>query len=257
MFWLQELKWPEVQNYLQKKDLILLPIGSTEQHGRHAPLGTDSFIAEYLARDAAEITSVLCAPPLYYGWSPQHLILPGTISIDASVLERFLFCEIRSLSKHGFKNFIVINGHRITNLPWMQIGAEMAQSELGVNVVIFDPAYMLKEELRELEMGYIAHSEQFETSQMLYLRPDLIDLTQAVDLPESEASMSEADPAYYGDSLVYVPNTISKMERFATLTGGNSGQPTKSTPELGERLHKHLVKRLVQVIELMNRDELS
>jgi len=257
MAWLHELKWPEVHDYLQEKQTILLPMGSTEQHGRHAPLGTDTFIAEHLAKDAAERAGVLCAPPLYFGWSPQHLILPGTISIEAPVLERLLYCVIRSLAKHGFRNFIVINGHRITNLPWMQIGADMAQGELEVSVVIFDPAYMQKEILRQMEMGYVAHSEQFETSHMLWIKPGLIDLTQAVDATEGEPTLNNADPAYPGDTLCYVPNSIAKMERFAVQTGGSGGRPTKSTPELGKRLHEHLVGRLVQVIEGMESGKLT
>lgn len=250
MVWLHEMKWPDVKEYLEESDLILLPIGSTEQHGRHAPLGTDAFIAAHIADDAAQRTSTVCAPPLYFGWSPHHLVLPGTISIDADVLQRFLFCEVRSLARHGFRNFVIINGHRITNLPWMQIGADEAQSQLGVRVFIFDPAHMQKELVRELDIGYIGHSSKFETSEMMHILPDMIDLSLAIDSPEAEQpSFTETDPAYPGDALCYVPNTLARMERIAEETGGSVGQPSSSTRALGERIHDHLVRRLVDVIE--------
>ncbi len=140
--WLQNLKWTDVQEYLKKDDRIIIPWGSTEQHGRFAPLGTDTYSAIAIAEDASAQTGVLIAPPTWYGWSPHHLVAPGTVSVRPEVLAEMLYDIIKSLAKHGFKKFVVVNGHRIVNVPWMQIAAERAQRELGVRVVIFDPAYM-------------------------------------------------------------------------------------------------------------------
>jgi len=256
MPWLHEMRWPEVKEYLEERNIILLPIGSTEQHGRHGPLGTDSFVAIQLAEDASKEADVISAPPLFFGWSPHHMILPGTISIEPSVLISFLFEEIRSLSVHGFKNFVVINGHRITNLPWMQIAAQKAQSELGVRVVIFDPAYMSKEIASELGFGPIGHAEEAEISQMLYIRPDLVKLDEAVDSVGDRMHIRllyHVDPRATEDTLVYVPSTLSQMEKVVEETGGNTGKPSKARVGLGQRLHEHLLKRLLEVIKEMER----
>jgi creatinine amidohydrolase len=253
MPWLHEMKWPEVEEYLKNKDVILIPIGSTEQHGRHAPLGTDSFVAIQLAKDASTKANVISAPPLFFGWSPHHMVLPGTISIEAPVLEAFLFQEIKSLSVHGFKNFIVINGHRITNLPWMQIAAEKAQSELNVKVVIFDPAYMSKEVASELGFGPLGHAEEIETSHMMYIRPELINLDQAVDSAEHARPLYHLDPRSSEDTLCYIPSTLSQMEKIVSETGGSSGKPSRSRADLGQRLHEHLLQRLVEVTQCMER----
>jgi creatinine amidohydrolase len=258
---LHEMKWPEVKEYLKEKDVILIPVGSVEQHGLHAPLGTDSFVAIHLTEDASAEADVISAPPLWLGWTPAHMVLPGTISIEPSVLEALLFQEIRSLSAHGFKNFIVVNGHRIANLPWMQIAAQKAQSELNVRVVIFDPAYMSKEIATELGFGP-GHGEEGETSQMLYIRPELIDLRKAVDSADQPPPLPGTlerllfcpdDPRWTEDTLCYVPSTLSDNAKAVQETGGSSGKPSKSRVDLGERLHKHLVRRLVQVIQGMEK----
>ena len=145
MPWLHEMKWPDVEVYLNHDDRIVLPVGSTEQHGRHAPLGTDTLIAIRLAEDASTHCGVPVAPPLYFGWSPHHLALPGSISIRPSILQGLLYDVAGSLAEHGFKRFLVVNGHRVANLPWIQIAAEAIQRELGLRVAIFDPAYMQRD----------------------------------------------------------------------------------------------------------------
>ncbi len=249
MTWLHELTWPDVSAYLQEKQSILLPVGSTEQHGRHAPLGTDTLIATRLAEDAARRTHLLCAPPLAFGWSPHHLVLPGTISIRPAVLQELLFDIIESLARHGFRRFIVINGHRVTNVPWLQLAAQRAQSQLEVAVAIFDPAYMQKEIASELGFGPLGHAEELETSQMMHLFPTMIDLQQAVDSKEHQRKLYHVDPRIALDTLCYVPSTLKQMEAIAAETGGSTGRPTQSDADLGRRLHEHLVARLVEVIE--------
>ena len=249
MTWLQNMKWPEVREYLRGKNVILLPVGSTEQHGGHAPLGTDTFIASALAEDAARRASVLCAPALSFGWSPHHLVLPGTISIQPTTLQDLLVDVISSLALHGFGRFVVVNGHRITNVPWLQLAAERAQRALNVTIVIFDPAYMAKELVPRLGLGMIGHADELETSQMLHLLPHLIDLKQAVDSPEHAQPLYHVDPRSPQDTLCYVPGTLAQMQRIANETGGSTGQPTRSRADLGQHLHEHLVSRLVEVVE--------
>ncbi|HLC06113.1 MAG TPA: creatininase family protein [Anaerolineales bacterium] len=248
MPWLQEMRWPEVREYLAKKDIILIPVGSTEQHARHAPLGTDTMIAIRLAEDACQRTGVISAPPLWFGWSPHHMVLPGTISIRATVLQDLLFDAIQSLAHHGFAHFVVVNGHRITNIPWIQLAAQRAQDELKVQVAIYDPGYMEKEIADELGFGPLGHAEELETSQLLYLFPEMVDLTQAVDSPSHARTLYQVDPRYPGDTLCYVPSTLEQMQAIAEQTGGSTGQPSKSDASSGARLHQHLVDRLVQVI---------
>jgi creatinine amidohydrolase len=206
-------------------------------------------VALTIAEDSSEKTGVIMAPPLWFGWSPHHLVRPGTISIRAEVLIEVLFDMIKSLSENGFKRFCVINGHRIVNIPWMQIAAERAQRELKAKVVLFDPAYMSKEIHPRLGFGPIGHAEDIETSHMLHRYPQFIDIRKAGDNPHQERLHYHLDPNDSRDTLCYVPATREDLAKTLTVTGDCiGGTPTKANAEKGKAYHDHLVARLVEVL---------
>lgn len=248
--WLQEKSCEDLEKYLQFDNRIMMPMGSTEQHGCFAPLGTDTYVAISLAEDAGKKAGVLTAPPLWFGWSPHHLVRPGTISIRAEVLIEVLYDAVKSLAGHGFKKFVVINGHRIVNIPWMQIAAERAQRELKVTVVIFDPAHMSKEIVKKLGFGPIGHAEEIEISHMLYRYPALVRIEQARDNPHETRSLYHIDPHDPRDTLCYVPSTREDLQAVYQKTGDTvGGNPTRSTVEKGKAYHDHLVARLIEVLD--------
>jgi creatinine amidohydrolase len=246
---LQNLSTDQVPELVRKsKGVIIIPIGSTEQHGNHLPLGTDTFVAEMLAADAARITGSIVAPAIWFGWSPHHMVLPGTITIRPEILVEYLYDVIESLSKHQFNKIILINGHRIVNIPWMQIAAERAQRKLGVRVLIFDPAYMSKSIIGQLGLGAVGHAEEIETSHMLYKHPNLVNLQVSQDNSIQDTELYSVDPRYGGDTLCYVPSTVEQMRESVAVSGGTSGEPSKSSVKKGEVYHNHLVNNLVKVI---------
>jgi len=248
--WLQDKSFDEIVELRNKGlDTIIIPVGSTEQHGSHLPLGTDTMVAKMVAEDAAQKASIIVAPPLWFGWSPHHMVLTGTITIRPEVLIEVLYDVISSLKDHGFKKFVVINGHRIVNIPWMQISAERAQRILGVKVVLFDPAYMSKEIVPQLGYGPVGHAEEIETSHMLYKNPQLVHLEKAKDNPPDKHHLYSVDPAYPGDTLCYVPSTMKDMQKSVDLADGTTGSPSKSSKEKGELYHNYLVDNLVKVVE--------
>lgn len=248
--WLQDLTWEEVKEKLdQGIKTVLMSFGSTEQHGPHLPVGTDTMVAMTLAEDAAQKTGVVAAPPLWFGWSPHHMVLPGTITIRPELLSEIAFDMIESLHRHGFENFILINGHRIVNITWLQIAGEKAKRNLGVNVVIFDPAYMSKSITNSLGWGAVGHAEEIETSHILYRYPERVKLERAIDNPHSSKELYSVDPSFDGDTLCYVPSSEAEMKKYTLAAGGTAGEPSKASAEGGKKYHDHLVRRLVQVIQ--------
>jgi creatinine amidohydrolase len=239
----------EVEAYLETDDRILLPVGSVEQHGDHLPLGTDSFVARELALSAAEELDVLVASQLWYGWSPHHMARGGTVSVDSDVLGDLAFEVVESLSEHGFRNVVFVNGHRVVNVPWLQIAAERCQRDLNVTVEIFDPAYMQKEVVDDLDVGTIGHGDPLETSHLMYLMPEAVDLDEAVDYEPDEGDHHHVDPSDDRDTLAYVPGTVEEMRDLVEKSGGTKGNPSESSEDVGRRLQEHLVDRLVTVIE--------
>lgn len=252
---LEELKWIDVEKYLKNDDRIILPIGSTEEHGKWLPLGTDTFVAVALAEDASKKTGVLVAPPLFFGWTPHHMALPGTVSIRAEILIELLYDIFYSLAKHGFKKFVCLNGHRIVNLSWIRIAAERAQRKLSIKVAIFDPAYMSKEIIGELGFGKIGHAEETEGSHILYKFPNLVDTNAAIDYIPNEKKLYYEDLRDTRDTLCYMPSTIEEVRKLAKISGGNTGCPSIASIEKGKKYHDHLVSRLVEVLNILKEKE--
>lgn len=248
--WLQKYSWEEAKEIIEEsKGVAIVPVGSTEQHGYHLPLGTDTYVAITLAEAAGEETGAVLVPPIWFGWSPHHMVLPGTITIRPEILSEYLYDVIDSLNHHGLDKIIVINGHRIVNITWMQITAEKAQRELGVEVKIFDPAYMSKEIVEELDFGSVGHAEEIETSHMMYRYPDFVHLDKAIDNPIKPVELYSVDPNYEKDTLCYVPSSMEDAKKHAEVAGGTNGEPTKASEEKGKFYHDHLVKNLVKIIK--------
>jgi len=103
--------WQDVEEYLEKRSDVVIPVGSTEQHGPSGPLGTDLVIAEELANELGEERRAAVAPPLPFGVSQLHGAFPGTISLKPATLLAAVADAIESLASQGFRRFLLVNGH--------------------------------------------------------------------------------------------------------------------------------------------------
>lgn len=108
---LSALTWQEVEDYLSKKQSILIPVGSVEQHGPIGLIGTDYLCAEVVANSVGDQLGMIVAPPLSYGMSSHHLAFAGSASVRPSVYQAFVADLIRGFYFQGFRQFYFINGH--------------------------------------------------------------------------------------------------------------------------------------------------
>lgn len=103
--------WPEVEVYLEKSKGIIIPIGSTEQHGPTGAIGTDAICAEAIARGVGEVSNAMVAPTINVGMALHHTSFPGSISLRPSTMIQMVKDYLTSLAKAGFTKFYFINGH--------------------------------------------------------------------------------------------------------------------------------------------------
>jgi len=105
------VSYPFVEEYLKKRQSIVIPIGSVEQHCPVGLIGTDHLIAEEIAYELGERSGALVAPTLSYGMSNHHLAFPGTVSLNPRTLMAVVIDVIESLYRNGFRRFYFVNGH--------------------------------------------------------------------------------------------------------------------------------------------------
>src|SRR5689334_1615681 len=103
--------WPEVESYLTRCKAIVIPIGSTEQHGPNGLLGTDAICPEFIAKRAGDEAGILVAPTFNVGQAQHHMAFPGTITLRPSTMIAAMVDWARSLAHHGFERLYWLNGH--------------------------------------------------------------------------------------------------------------------------------------------------
>jgi creatinine amidohydrolase len=266
---LADLCYPDIQEYLKTKDLILIPMASTEQHGPHLPLKTDTVTAEEVARRVAQQIQVLYTPCIWMGYSPQHLHEPGkgrgTITLRAETLLNLMYDLARSLIHHGFNRLIFVNGHG-SNVKVVDPVLRRLRYETGALIGFVKP-YMenyvglmqgLMENPLEETPGW--HASELETSQMLahdvvegtnYVRMDRAEKTLAhipAFLPRSFAKKDGMpDVEFEGYKYFHFP-----MDHHEFIESGTIGNPLRATAAKGEEALRRYADHVAKgVLELM------
>lgn len=183
--YLPHMTWPEVEEFLTRSDMVILPVGSVEQHGLHLPLGTDFFNGVERAKLVAQRTDVLVAPILLPGLSPYHMEFPGSITLSAETIQQVYFEAAQSLIRHGFKRFLILNAHGGNRAICQFIVDRINQETEGIAVDLGSAAgpYM---ERTQGDSGageapvFDRHAGVGETANSLFLIPTLVQQDRAV-----------------------------------------------------------------------------
>ena len=130
----RDLNWMQVEEYLRHDDRLVLPIGSTEQHG-YLSLETDNILAERVSAEAAEPLGVLVLPVLPYGLTPSFQAYPGSPSLRLSTFLDVLRDLLDSLYGQGFRRFLLVNGHG-GNLPGGSLAREWAMAHPDAQAIL-------------------------------------------------------------------------------------------------------------------------
>jgi len=218
---LGDLTWPEIRNH-GSETVLLIPVGSTEQHGPHLPLDTDTRIARALAiAAAAQRDNLVVAPAVAFGASGEHDGFAGTVSIGTEALTAVLV-EITRSAAAAFAALVFVNGHG-GNLAALRAAAAVAQDE-GRTMRVFNASFPDGD----------AHAGVTETSIMLAIAPEAV-LTDELE-PGNTTPLAELLPALEADGVAaHAPNGIL-------------GDPTDADAELGWELMNGAIVQLLAVV---------
>jgi creatinine amidohydrolase len=174
-----EMSWREVRAALATQPVVLIPLGSTEQHGPVTPTG-DYLIADEIAVRVAERTNSLVAPVIPFGNSEYFRSFPGTISVRSETLAAVAEDVCTSLLDHGFERLLFVNGHS-GNDPILEDVARRIRRTRGVRVVTikpgaFRPPALLRQLYGDDVTRVLGHGGEPLASMWLHLRPELVDL---------------------------------------------------------------------------------
>ena len=136
--YLPHMTRPEVEDLLTRSDMVILPIGSIEQHGTQLPMGTDHLNGEERAKLIAQRADVLVAPILLPGQSPYHMEFAGTITLPSTLIQEVYVEAAKSLMRHGFKRFLILNAHGGNNAISTFVVDRINQETEGIAVKLND-----------------------------------------------------------------------------------------------------------------------
>jgi creatinine amidohydrolase len=251
---------------LQTKDIVIVPMASTEQHGPHLPLYTDTVTAVEISQRVSEMIGVLHTPPIWTGYSPQHMHEPGegrgTITLRSTTLLNLMYDIARSLIHHGFNRIIFINGHG-SNIKVVDPILRKLRYETGALISFVKP-YMenyvglmkgLMENPPEETPGW--HASELETSQDMAWRADLVRMERAEFtkahipgfLPETFGK-KDGMPDVEFDGYKYFS---FPMDHHEFIESGTIGNPLRATVEKGEEAFRRYSDHVARgILELMN-----
>lgn len=230
---IEEITMDDFASGLEKTRTVVIPFGSTEEHGPHLPLGADTIHVYEVCKEAAKQISVFVAPPLFYGVCRSTRNHPGTVGIRPSTLRAITADLVSDLYRQGLRHFLIISGHasglHISCL--IEVGEELLQSYPDIRLAV----------LSLLDLGMPAwqevittkddsHAGEVETSIMLHLRPHLVGEARPREKP-------------------HFPEHLLVRDKLRYWPGGVWGDASYASEGKGRKLFDLSVAALVRLIK--------
>ncbi len=246
--WWHEQSWPRIRA-IDKLVPVVVPLGSIEQHGHHLPLSVDTTQVTAIAERAEKQlgAGALFLPTMWLGCSEHHRDFPGTISVKPALYSDNIKAVARSVLRAGFRKVFFLNGHGGNETPGAQALTELAGEDDAADAayLVFSSWWQvgrdaLAPERHGMTTPTLNHACEYETSMMLALRADLVDLPAAVDQPPVLKSPWLQSPG---------GAKVRQFRRFHRLTsGGSIGRPSAGTAAKGAAMLEAVTADVVAFI---------
>jgi len=239
------LTWPQVEESLLAGDVAVLPIGAeAKQHGRHLPMNTDRIQADWLAKELAKLTNVLVFPVVNYTFSPAFVEFPGSISLGQETFTRLISDILNEISRHRPFRIVVLNTAGNTRRALDRLAKH---SDFRDRVIMHHANE--RENIREVvgkvrEQAYGTHAGEIETSKMLGIAPDVVQMEDVV--PPEEAREFDFD-------------TENRLARFDSShpnfsPSGVYGNPALAEEKKGKRIATAMRKDLKELVARLDEE---
>jgi creatinine amidohydrolase len=247
---LGELTDPEVEAFLAEHDTVIVPVGSTEQHGPHAPLMTDVLVPQEVARRVAPEVGAVVAPPINYALSYPHAGFTGVVHIRVPTFMALIEDLCASLAAVGFRRIVFLNGH-YDNTYAIAYACASAAERMPAGVRAFPVNYwdgMTQAEAAEFfDPSNGLHANRGETSAVLAIRPELVDMDRAnAEMPPFP---DVANPAPVHTAFFFsAPGSVHRATHSGTW-----GDARDASAAFGERYLEVVVRSTIRILDDIER----
>lgn len=242
-----QMTWPEVNDAVKQRRVVVLPIAAIEQHGPHLPVDTDNVLASMICEAAASRAPdvMVVMPAINYGFNDHNMEFPGTISVKMQHFVDYCFDVTASLAHQGFRRIVLVNAHG-SNGPLCDLIARRTTIETTALCASINHWQLAWSDIAgQLEGGPHAadHACEWETSEYLHLRPELV----RMDLAKDEIAAERGGPRWLYPS-VHHESPVKFMNWWSRMSStGVNGTPTLATAEKGRVMVEATVARLIEV----------
>ena len=230
---ISEMTMDEFAAGLAKTRTVLIPFGSTEEHGSHLPLDTDTLQAIVVGKKLAVQRDIFIAPPVHYGVCRSTANHPGTLSISTESLKALTIDIVTSLYHQGLRHFVLLSGHAGgTHMATLtDAGEKLLQLFDDLQIAVLTEYLLAASVGRQLiETKGDSHAGEIETSRILHSHPHLVKGTALREFPDFPAGI-----------------LVRNKQKY--WPGGVWGDPGKATAEKGAELEKLIVQQLSQFVD--------
>jgi creatinine amidohydrolase len=241
------MSWMEIQAILKRTDTVLVPLGNLEQHGPHCPVGSCLFLADMASRLIGEKTKLPVTPTIPVGISNPYKNFPGSLNVSTEILHNLVKAVCEDLIHHGFKKIIFLSAHGGGNLPTLRRVSEELREEKGALFAVIHIWGLIMQLSQnhgdqDVPMG---HGGDPVTSVMLYLKPDLVDMTQTrwdpLIAPLAGMSSVSHSTQKFKNINISIPLFGEEVSEI-----GVYANPTRASKEKGEKLYNLMIDYLVE-----------
>jgi creatinine amidohydrolase len=237
---LENLTWIEAEKALKPETVVVIPIGAeSKEHGPHLKLGNDWIMAEYLKRRILERSDVVVAPTVNYHYYPAFGEYPGSTTLRLETARDLMIDICKSLARYGPKRFYALNTGVSTLTALKPAATALAQEGILLRYTDLSTATQpVEDQIKQEEGG--THADEIETSMMLFISPQSVDMKKAV---------KDYHPGAGG-------LTRKEGGRGAYSASGVYGDATLATPDKGAQLIRIMVNNIADEIEALRKQSL-